>query len=102
MKEPYQAEISIRFCDLWKHVCNGAWMLDKTWPGDVYTIQAKCIEVTLTVEDVKVVQLSSLKRGMSETQNELETRCKNGNTKAEGSDGLCNFMLITNESVSLN
>jgi len=54
------------------------------------------------VEDVIVVRLSSLKRGMSETQNELEAGCKNRNTRAEGSDGLCNVKLITNEAESLN
>jgi len=39
---------------------------------------------------------------MSEMQNELETRCKNRNTRAEGSDELCNVMLITNETEPLN
>ena len=54
------------------------------------------------MEDVIVVQLSSLKRGMSETQAELEACCKNRNTRAEGSDELCNVMLITNGAESLN
>jgi len=81
---------------------NGAWVLDKTWPGDICTIQAKCCEVTWTVEEVKVMQLLWLKSGMSQTQNELETCCENWNARAEGSDGLCNVMLITNETESMN
>jgi len=39
---------------------------------------------------------------MSQTQNVLETCCKNGNTRAEGIDGLCNVMLIKNGTESLN